>query len=146
MPQPTVMVLIGKSNWIGSSMESNTEEGCYQIDACPRGFGVVLNWLRYRSLILSREVKAEDVLPVADYFRAPDLAGEAAGDGGGGAGEADNRHRGGRGEAGGGPTAHRGGVHRHQRQARGLQSGGRRVLLLSPCSELNCIPQQTNPH
>ena len=24
-----------------------TEEGCYQIDACPKGFGVVLNWLRY---------------------------------------------------------------------------------------------------
>ena len=50
-----------------------TEEGCYQIDACPRGFGVVLNWLRYRSLILGSEVKAEDVLPVADYFGLSEL-------------------------------------------------------------------------
>ena len=117
-----------------------TEEGCYQIDACPRGFGVVLNWLRYRSLILGSEVKAEDVLPVADYFRAPDLAGEAAGDGGGGPGEADHRHRGGRGEDGGGPAAHRGGAHWHQRQAGGLQSGGRRVFFVITCfcPKLNC--------
>ena len=49
-----------------------TEEGCYQIDACPRGFGVVLNWLRYRSLILGG-VKAEDVLPLADYFGLSEL-------------------------------------------------------------------------
>jgi len=50
-----------------------TEEGCYQIDACPRGFGVVLNWLRYRSLILGSGVRAEDVLPVADYFGLSEL-------------------------------------------------------------------------
>jgi len=50
-----------------------TEEGCYQIDACPRSFGVVLNWLRYRSLILGSDVRAEDVLPVADYFGLPEL-------------------------------------------------------------------------
>ena len=49
-----------------------TEEGCYQIDACPKGFGVVLNWLRYRSLILG-DVKAEDVMPVADYFGLSEL-------------------------------------------------------------------------
>ena len=50
-----------------------TEEGCYQIDACPRSFGVVLNWLRYRSLIIGKDVRAEDVLPVADYFGLPEL-------------------------------------------------------------------------
>ena len=50
-----------------------TEEGCYQIDACPRSFGVVLNWLRYRSLILGSDVRAEDVFPVADYFGLPEL-------------------------------------------------------------------------
>ena len=50
-----------------------TEEGCYQIDACPRSFGVILNWLRYRSLILGSDVQAEDVLPVADYFGLPEL-------------------------------------------------------------------------
>ena len=48
-----------------------TDEGCYHIDACPRG--LVLNWLSYRSLILSSEVKAEDVLPVADYFGLSEL-------------------------------------------------------------------------
>jgi len=50
-----------------------TEEGCYQIDACPRVFGVVLNWLRYRSLILGKDVRPEDVFPVADYFSLPKL-------------------------------------------------------------------------
>lgn len=50
-----------------------TEEGCYQIDACPRSFGVILNWLRYRSLIFGSDVQAEDVLPVADYFGLPEL-------------------------------------------------------------------------
>ena len=34
---------------------------------------MVLNWLRYRSLILGSDVKAEDVLPVADYFGLAEL-------------------------------------------------------------------------
>ena len=50
-----------------------TVYGFYQIDACPRGFAVVLNWLRYRYLVLGREVEAMDVIPVARYFGLPDL-------------------------------------------------------------------------
>jgi len=42
-------------------------DGVYKIDACPRSFSVILNWLRYRSLALG-EVKAEEVLPAVDYF------------------------------------------------------------------------------
>jgi hypothetical protein len=48
------------------------EDGVYQVDACPRAFGVVLNWLRYRRLILG-PAKPEEVVPVADYFGLGDL-------------------------------------------------------------------------
>ena len=50
-----------------------TKGGAYLIDACPRGFEVVLNYLRYRSLVLGPDTKATDVLPVADYFGLQDL-------------------------------------------------------------------------
>jgi hypothetical protein len=48
------------------------EDGVYQVDACPRAFGVVLNWLRYRRLMLG-PAKPEEVVPVADYFGLGDL-------------------------------------------------------------------------
>ena len=47
-------------------------DGVYQIDACPHSFGVILNWLRYRALILG-DVKPEDVLPIADFFGLSEL-------------------------------------------------------------------------
>ena len=47
-------------------------DGVYQIDACPRSFEVVLNWLRYRTLIIG-DTKVDDVFPVADYFGLQDL-------------------------------------------------------------------------
>ena len=47
-------------------------DGVYQIDACPRSFEVVLNWLRYRTLIIG-DTKVDDVFPVADYFGLRDL-------------------------------------------------------------------------
>ena len=50
-----------------------TKGGAYLIDACPRGFEVVLNYLRYRSLVLGPGTKSSDVLPVADYFGLQDL-------------------------------------------------------------------------
>ena len=50
-----------------------TKGGEYLIDACPRGFEVALNYLRYRSLVLGPDTKATDVLPVADYFGLQDL-------------------------------------------------------------------------
>ena len=49
-----------------------TKDGVYLIDACPRSFEVVLNWLRYRSLILG-DNKIEDVFPIADYFGLGEL-------------------------------------------------------------------------
>ena len=49
-----------------------TKDGVYLIDACPRGFQVVLNYLRYRKLILG-ECRMEDVFPVADYFGLGEL-------------------------------------------------------------------------
>ena len=47
-------------------------DGVFQIDACPRTFSVILNWLRYRDLVLG-EAKVEEVFPVADYFGLKDL-------------------------------------------------------------------------
>ena len=47
-------------------------DGVYMIDACPRSFSVIINWLRYRSLILG-DVRPEDVLPAADYFGLREL-------------------------------------------------------------------------
>ena len=44
-----------------------TPDGVYLIYACPVGFSVILNWLRYKQLMLGG-VKAEYMLPVADYF------------------------------------------------------------------------------
>ena len=61
-----------------------------QVDACPRAFGVILNWLRYRQLILGNVAAKEvfycllrnwktcprhvQVLPVADFFHITDLS------------------------------------------------------------------------
>jgi len=53
---------------------TTTKDGIYLIDACPAGFLVILNWLRYRRLMLG-EVKAEDVMPLADYFGLEELQG-----------------------------------------------------------------------
>ena len=49
------------------------EDGFYFLDACPRAFSVILNWLRYKDVILGKEVDARDVIPVADYFGLPEL-------------------------------------------------------------------------
>jgi len=53
---------------------TTTPEGVYLIDACPAGFSVILNYLRYRRLMLG-EVKAEEVIPLADYFGLEELQG-----------------------------------------------------------------------
>ena len=50
-----------------------TEDGSYFIDACPHGFSVILNWLRYRKLILDNDTKPENVIQVAEYFAINDL-------------------------------------------------------------------------
>jgi len=47
--------------------------GVYQVDACPRAFSVVLNWLRYRHLMLGPDTRADEVAPVADFFGLDDL-------------------------------------------------------------------------
>ena len=49
-----------------------SEDGYYLIDACPRAFAVILNWLRYKE-ILDKEVHPGTVIPVADYFGLPEL-------------------------------------------------------------------------
>ena len=50
-----------------------TEDGSYFLDACPRAFAVILNYLRYNKIILGKEALPEDVIPVADYFGLPVL-------------------------------------------------------------------------
>ena len=48
-------------------------DGYYLIDACPRAFAIILNYLRYHEILLGKEVLPEDVIPVADYFGLPEL-------------------------------------------------------------------------
>ena len=50
--------------------------GAYFIDACPRAFEVILNWLRYKKVMLGTEAVAKDVIPVADYFGLHELCEE----------------------------------------------------------------------
>ena len=54
---------------------ASVTDGVFKIDACPRSFSVILNWLRYRYLILG-DVKVQDVFPVADYFGLKELREE----------------------------------------------------------------------
>jgi len=54
---------------------ASVTDGVYKIDACPVSFSVVLNWLRYRCLILG-DAKVQDVFPVADYFGLKQLREE----------------------------------------------------------------------
>ena len=51
---------------------SVSDDGNYFLDACPRAFSVILNWLRYKK-ILGKEVQPDDVIPVAEYFGLPEL-------------------------------------------------------------------------
>ena len=47
---------------------AENQDGVFLIDACPRAFAVILNWLRYKDVILSKDIQAEEVIPVADFF------------------------------------------------------------------------------
>ena len=47
---------------------AENQDGVFLIDACPRAFTVILNWLRYKDVILSKDIQAEEVIPVADFF------------------------------------------------------------------------------
>ena len=52
-----------------------TEDGSYFLDVNPRGFSVILDWLRYSEVILGG-AEAKDVIPVADYFGLQELCQE----------------------------------------------------------------------
>ena len=52
-----------------------TEDGAFFLDACPRAFVVILNYLRYKEILgIGKEVLPEDVIPVADYFGLLELS------------------------------------------------------------------------
>ena len=51
-----------------------TEDGAFFLDTCPRAFTVILNWLRYKEILLGKEVTSKDVIPVADYFGLTELS------------------------------------------------------------------------
>jgi len=67
--------VLGKMFQPGSTIPpaAKAEDGVYLIDACPLAFGVVLNYLRHNSLILTGGITAKEVLPVANYFGLEDL-------------------------------------------------------------------------
>ena len=47
-----------------------SEDGTFRIDSCPRVFAVILNWPRFKEVILGG-VEAKDL---ADYFGLQDLS------------------------------------------------------------------------
>lgn len=49
------------------------DDGVFLMDVCPQAFSVILNWLRYRHLMLGPHVTVEQVKPVADFFGLDDL-------------------------------------------------------------------------
>ena len=70
--------LLAKMFDVDSSLPpaSTSEDGTFRIDADPRAFSVILYWLRYKSLFLGKDIEAEAVTPVADYFGLQDLCQE----------------------------------------------------------------------
>ena len=82
MFETTRMTLISDQNSILAKMfdpdsdrppASVNQDGVFLIDACPRAFTVILNWLRYKDVILSKDIQAEEVIPVADFFGLDEL-------------------------------------------------------------------------
>ena len=82
MFETTRMTLISDHNSILAKMfdpdsdrppASVNQDGVFLIDACPRAFTVILNWLRYKDVILSKDIQAEEVIPVADFFGLDEL-------------------------------------------------------------------------
>ena len=61
--------LLAKMFDVASSLPpaSTSEDGTFRIDASPRAFTVILDWLRYKRIILGG-AEAKDVIPVADFF------------------------------------------------------------------------------
>jgi len=49
------------------------DDGVFLMDVCPQAFSVILNWLRYRHLMLGPHVTVDQVKPVADFFGLDDL-------------------------------------------------------------------------
>ena len=67
--------LLAKMFDVDSSLPpaSTSEDGTFRLDADPRAFAVILYWLRYKRVFLSKDIEAEAVIPVADYFGLQDL-------------------------------------------------------------------------
>ena len=69
-PNSTLAKMFQKDS--GVAPASINSEGEYFLDSDPETFSVILNWLRYNSLILGN-VNPEDVLPVADFFALDEM-------------------------------------------------------------------------
>ena len=52
---------------------ATVDDGVFLMDVCPQAFSVVLNWLRYRRLMLGPGTTVDQVKPVADFFGLEDL-------------------------------------------------------------------------
>jgi len=64
---------------LNSSLEpAKTHGGYYSIDADPDIFSVILNWLRYRKVLLPTTLTKHSVSVLAEYFGLTDLVEELA--------------------------------------------------------------------
>jgi len=55
---------------------AHKENGVYFIDADPKYFGIILNWMRYRQIITGSEINLNAVAKIADYYGLVDLVEE----------------------------------------------------------------------
>jgi len=51
-----------------------SENGIFYLDADPKYFGIILNWLRYNKVIADSDTNLSNVAVMADYFGIVDLA------------------------------------------------------------------------
>ena len=66
---------ISDSSIIHSKFPLTAVNGVFYFDTCPKAFAVVLNWLRYRKVML-RDNKPQDLIPVAEVFGLDELKNE----------------------------------------------------------------------
>ena len=58
-----------------SSLEpAYSEDGVYFIDADPKYFSIILNWLRYREVLVNSDIKLGNLAKVAHFFGLQELA------------------------------------------------------------------------
>merc|ERR1719290_131801 len=57
-------------------LPARQENGAYIIDVSPQEFGVILNWLRFKKLMVPKNMELKDVQVVTEYFGIQEMEEE----------------------------------------------------------------------